>query len=97
MDLVSITKDDNGKNKMVAVFEDKKTGKTKTTHFGAVGYTDYTISKDEDKRKLYLARHKSREDWNDYTSAGSLSKHILWGPTTSIEKNIIAFKKKFNL
>jgi hypothetical protein len=52
MDLVSITKDDNGKNKMVAVFEDKETGRTKTVHFGAVGYTDYTISKDKEKRKL---------------------------------------------
>jgi len=97
MDLVSIKKDDNGKNKMVAVFEDKKTGQSKTVHFGAVGYTDYTLSKDKAKRKLYLARHQQRENWNDYTSAGSLSKHILWGDTTSIEKNIKAFKKKFNL
>jgi hypothetical protein len=97
MNLVSITKDDNDKNKMVAVFEDKETGKTKTTHFGAVGYTDYTLSKDKEKRKLYLARHKARENWDDYTSAGSLSKHILWGDTTSIEKNIKAFKKKFKL
>jgi len=97
MDLVSITKDDNGKNKMVAVFEDKETGRTKTVHFGAVGYTDYTISKDKEKRKLYLARHKPRENWDDYTSPGSLSKHILWGDTTSIEKNIKAFKKKFKL
>ena len=97
MELVSIKKDDNGKNKMVAVFEDKATGKTKTTHFGAVGYTDYTLSKDKAKRKLYLARHKPRENWDDYTSAGSLSANILWGDSTSIQENIKAFKKKFKL
>lgn len=97
MELVTIKKDTDGKHKMVAVFEDKETGKTKTTHFGMLRYTDYTISKDKEKRKLYLARHKPRENWDDYTSAGSLSKHILWGDTTSIEKNIKAFKQKFKL
>ena len=97
MELVSIKKDDNGKNKMVAVFEDKKTGQSKTVHFGAVGYTDYTLSKNKAKRELYLARHKSRENWGDYTSAGSLSRYILWGDSTSIKTNIANFKKRFNL
>ena len=95
MELISNKKDDNGKNKMVAVFEDKKTGQSKTVHFGAINYTDYTLSKDKAKRKLYLARHQPRENWDDYTSAGSLSRYILWGDSTSIQENIKAFKKKF--
>ena len=97
MDLVSIKKDTDGKHKLVAVFKNKETGRTKTTHFGAAGYTDYTLSKDKAKREKYLARHKARENWDDYTSAGSLSANILWGDSTSLQKNISAFKKKFNL
>ena len=96
MDLVSIKKDTNGKNKMVAVFEDKKTGRTKRTHFGAAGYTDYTKSKDEEKKKLYLNRHRKNENWNDYTSAGALSKFILWNKPT-IKASIADYKKHFKL
>jgi hypothetical protein len=94
MDLVSIKKDTDGKHKMVAVFKNKETGRTKTTHFGAVGYTDFTKSKDEDKKKLYLARHKARENWNDPTTAGSLSANILWNKPT-LKASIADYKKKF--
>ena len=97
MDLVSIKKDTNGKNKMVAVFKNKETGRTKTTHFGAVGYDDYTKTKNKEQRVKYLQRHKARENWKDPTSAGSLSANILWGSSTSIKTNIANFKKKFNL
>jgi hypothetical protein len=97
MDLVSIKKDTDGKHKYVATFKNKETGRTKTTHFGAAGYTDYTLTKDKGKRELYLQRHKARENWSNPTTAGSLSKHILWGDSTSITTNIAQFKKKFNL
>lgn len=94
MDLVSIKKDTDGKHKMVAVFKNKETGRTKTTHFGAVGYIDFTKSKDEDKKKLYLARHKARENWSDPTTAGSLSANILWNKPT-LKASIADYKKKF--
>ena len=97
MDLVSITKDTDGKHKLVAIFKNKDTGRSKTVHFGAAGYTDYTVSKDKAKRELYLARHKPRENWDDFTTKGSLSKHILWGDSTSLQKNIADFKKKFKI
>jgi len=97
MELVSIKKDTDTKKKMVAVFKNKETGRTKTTRFGLDGYTDYTLSKDKEKREKYLARHKARENWNDPTTAGSLSRHILWGDSTSIKTNIADFKKKFKL
>jgi hypothetical protein len=41
---------------MVATFKNKETGRTKTTHFGAAGYTDYTKSKDEDKKKKIFSK-----------------------------------------
>lgn len=99
MKLVSITKATDGKHKYTAVFEDPK----KTTHFGQAGADDYLIYSKEsktiadEKRKLYLARHEKRETWSDPTTAGSLSRYLLWGDSSSLKKNIIEFKRKFNL
>jgi hypothetical protein len=95
--LVSIKPDDNKKNKMVAVFKNKETNRNKTVHFGAVGYDDYTKTKDKEQRERYLARHSKREDFNNPLTAGALSANILWGSSTSVQQNIKAFKKKFNL
>ena len=68
-------------------------------HFGqkdpATG--TYIDHKDKKKRELYIARHKKNEDWTDAHSAGALSRYILWGPTTSLEKNIRLYKKRFRL
>jgi hypothetical protein len=96
-ELVSIKPDDDKKHKMLAVFKNKETGRTKTTHFGAVGYDDYIKTGNKEQRERYLARHKARENWNNPTTAGALSANILWGSSTSIEQNIKAFKKKFKL
>jgi len=67
------------------------------TDFGAANYSDYIISKDPKKRSAYLARHRSTEDWNDYRSAGSLSRWILWGDSTDLQTNISNYKKRFKL
>jgi len=72
-------------------------GRTKTVHFGSEGMDDYTITKDKEQRSRYLLRHRKNENWNVPDTAGSLSKHILWGETTSRKENIRLFKKKFNL
>ena len=96
MDLISIKKDIDGKHKMVATFKNKTTGRTKTTHFGALGYTDFIKSGgDTEKKKLYLNRHKAKENWNDPTTAGALSKYILWNKPT-LKSSIDDYKKKFN-
>ena len=79
----------------MAVF-DKGDGRTKTTHFGAVGYPDFTTHHDADRKERYLARHKAREDWNDPTSAGALSKFILWNKPT-VAGSVRDYKKHFNL
>jgi hypothetical protein len=96
MKLISIKKDTDKKHKMVAVFENEETKRKKTVHFGAAGMDDFTKTKDEEQKKRYLARHKARENWNDPTSAGSLSKNILWNKTT-VKASIADFKKQFNL
>jgi len=96
MTSVVIKSSTNKDKKLMAIFsQDGK--KIKTTHFGAKGYKDYTLTGDEEKRKLYLARHAKRENWNDYKSSGSLSRFLLWGDSRSLQSNIASYKRKFNL
>jgi hypothetical protein len=101
MKLISIKPSTNKDKKLMATFE-KDNGRKVTTHFGASGYMDYTKYYKQDpklakeKRASYLERHRVNEDWNDVTSAGALSRWILWNKST-IEQSIKNFKKKFNL
>tara|TARA_R110000796_G_scaffold162719_1_gene279683 strand:- start:1786 stop:2088 length:303 start_codon:yes stop_codon:yes gene_type:complete len=82
--------------KLMAVFS-LDNGRTRTSHFGQKNAPDYTKTRDKAQRSRYLARHKARENWNDPVTSGSLSRHILWGDSTSIRTNISNYKKKFNL
>ncbi len=93
---VDIKKSTRKGKKMMAVFH-YDNGTKKTIHFGSAGMSDYTIHKDKERRRLYLIRHKKNENWNKYDTAGSLSRWITWGNSTSLSKNISAFKKKFKL
>lgn len=92
MKLVSITKATDDKHKYTAIFTDPK----KTTHFGLAGADDFIKTKDVTKKTAYLARHKPRENWNDPTSPGSLSRWILWNLST-LRGSIADFKKRFKL
>jgi len=94
MKLVSVKPADDGVHKYEAKFEN---GRSKTTKFGASGMDDYTKTKDKEQRARYLQRHSRNENWSDPTSAGSLSKHLLWGESTSMMANLRAFRNKFNL
>ena len=93
---IRIQESTNPEKKLMAIFT-KPNGKTKTTHFGARGMSDYTQHKDPKRKKNYLARHgKMGEDWNNPTTAGALSRWILWGKP-SLRESFNDFKKKFNL
>ncbi len=98
---LTVVKSSNPLKKYDAFFEGVD-GKKKKTSFGAiredgVPYTDYTLGADEETKKRYIKRHSANEDWSDYTSAGALSRWILWGQYRSIRKNIQAFKTRYNL
>ena len=93
---VVIKKSTNPKKKYMAVFYDNNKKKVKTTHFGSSGMSDYTKHKDKSRKRRYLTRHRDREKWNDYMSAGSLSRYILWGEPT-FRASVQKYKKKFNL
>ena len=94
---VNITKSTRQGKKMVAIFYDEAKKKVKTTHFGASAYEDYTTHQDLVRKQNYLARHDKTERWNDYMTAGSLSRWILWNRptlTASIEDYMHRFKLK---
>jgi hypothetical protein len=93
--LLSIEPANDGIHKYTATFEDG----TKTK-FGATGYMDYIQYYKQDKLKAkvrkqaYLVRHRSNETWNDRTSAGALSRWLLWNLPT-LEQSIADFKRRF--
>jgi len=101
MKLMSISPSTNKDKKLMAKFE-RENGRQFTIHFGANGMMDYTKYYKQDKevakikRESYLARHKANENWNDPTTAGSLSRWILWNLPT-LEASVKDFKKKFNI
>lgn len=70
----------------------------RATDFGQRGGSTYIDHGDKDKRAAYIARHsKNDEDWNDPYTAGALSRHLLWGPTTSLQRNLAAYRRRFRL
>lgn len=99
---VRIEPADNDEKKYMATFT-YKDGKTKRTYFGAAGMSDYTKHKDYDRMKRYLKRHGSvsktksdKEDWSDPTTAGALSRWILWNKP-SLRESFNDYKKRFKL
>ncbi len=82
--------------KLTAIFYDKDNKKIKTTHFGAAGMSDFTINKDEERKKRYLNRHRARENWNSPMTGGALSRWILWNKTTR-KASIADYKRRFKL
>ena len=96
MKLLKIVKSQAGGKKWDAHFQ-LDNGKEHVTHFGAAGYTDYTLGASDDRRKAYLMRHKKDLDSHDPASAGYLSYYVLWGPSRSMRENVDEFKKKFRL
>ena len=70
----------------------------KTIHFGQLGASDYTINKDPQRKRLYINRHRSNENWKKtgILTAGFWSRWLLWNETT-ISKSISSIEKKFNV
>lgn len=93
---VQIINSNRKQKKLMTKFYDNDRNKVKTTHFGSAGMSDYTKHKDDQRKEKYLARHKVNEDWNDYTTAGSLSRWLLWNKQT-LSASFTDYLKRFNL
>jgi hypothetical protein len=74
----------------------------KIVHFGAKGYKDFIEYSKQDKRlaetrkRLYIKRHSDKEDWTDFTSAGALSRWILWNKDDFYDA-VHDYKRRFKL
>ena len=93
---LGLHKSDKPAHKYYAEFE-TESGRTKRTYFGAAGmkdYTKYPPGVREQHKNSYLARHKVTEDWSDPTSAGALSRFILWNKT-SVAASLRDYKRRF--
>ena len=95
-DKVVIKKSTNPKKKLMGVFSSSNSSRTKTVHFGSAGMDDYTIKRDKQQKNRYIQRHRKRENWNEPTSAGALSRWVLWNKV-SRSASINDFKRRFNL
>jgi len=99
---VEISRSSNPEKKLMAVFSDKEGNKIKTTHFGQRGASDYTKHGDRERMERYLERHgggtttSTKEDWKDPTTAGSLSRWILWNKP-SLSGSFSDYKRRFGL
>ena len=93
--LISIKKARDGKHKLIATFQNDD--REYSVKFGAVGYSDYTIHKDEERKERYLKRHSGMgEHWNKPDTAGALARWVLWNKPT-LKASIQDFKERFNL
>lgn len=94
--LISIKESNKPNKKLVALFENKQTKRTKQVHFGSKGMSDYTIHKDNDRKERYIKRHKPRENWDNPITAGALSRWVLWNKKT-VKSSIKDYQNRFKL
>ena len=92
---VDIKRSTRNDKRYQAIFTDSNNNTT-TIHFGYDRGSTFIDHNNEDKKKAWIARHKIRGDFNNYKSASSLAKHILWNKPT-LTASINDYKKKFNL
>ena len=72
----------DGKHKYYIITESGR-----KVYFGATGYSDFTIHKDEARKERYIERHKKNENWSKsgLDTPGFWSKWYLWSKPTKKE------------
>lgn len=74
----------------------------KPISFGASGYRDYTLMQDGDPKeaehikKIYINRHKKKENWDDPTTSGFWAGNLLWNKPT-MEESAKDIKERYNI
>ena len=81
--------------KYMVVFANEKTGRLNKKHFGAKNYDDFTLTNNEDQKRLYKLRH-ANDYVDDLSYPGAWSMNLLWNKKT-LEKSIIDIEKRFNI
>ena len=91
---VQLLKGTGGK-KYKIVFYDLMRKKLKSVSFGAVGYDDFIIHGDIQRKMNYIQRHSARENWEDPYTSGACARWILWNKTT-LSSSYKDFRNRFN-
>ena len=85
---IVITPSNKSDKKFTAKIDDKK-----IIHFGAKLYEDYTIHRDDKRKKAYLARHKHDNAQNPlYPSF--YATNLLWNKPT-LKESIVDTNRKY--
>ena len=97
MKLISIVTATDNKHKYTVTIEDNEK-KLHKVHFGAKSYSDYTHHRDPERKRLYILRHKTTENWkkSGILTAGFWSRWILWNCET-MKDSIADVKRRFQL
>ncbi len=77
--IVQISKSEKPEKKLKALVDGNR-----IVHFGNSNYQDYTQHKNPTRKELYIARHRSRENWTKegIATACFYSRFELWGKPT---------------
>jgi len=70
-----------------------------TVHFGATGYSDYTLHKDPERKQRYIKRHsRGNENWNKtgINTPGFWARWLLWNKP-SISSSVKDIEKRFGV
>lgn len=70
----------------------------KNIDFGSLGYSDFTLHKDESRKENYISRHSTNEDWtkNGINTAGFWSRWLLWN-LPSLRASARDIEKRFSI
>jgi hypothetical protein len=65
-------------------------------HFGADGFSDFTLHHDEDRKHRYIELHRPAEErfWNDPLRASFWTKNILWNKPT-IRESVLDIEERY--
>lgn len=93
-----LSKSSKKDKKWSITFMNTKTKRENTVHFGAKGYSDYTIHNDDVRKSNYLKRHRKRENWtkSGMNTAGFWSRYLLWNKKT-VELSKKNIEDRFNI
>ena len=89
---IIITPSIKNDKKFTATINDTKNN-NKKIHFGAKLYEDYTIHKDDKRKKAYLARHK-HDNYTDPLYPSFYATNLLWNKPT-LKESIVDINKKY--
>lgn len=95
---VKLSRSEKPDKKFKVIVFDRQGVNNRTIHFGAKGMSDYTINKDPQRKRLYIKRHKTRENWSKsgIKTAGFWSRWLLWNKPT-LNESIQNIENKFRI